>query len=266
MREAELSERAVQAGLCTRFIGRVARYYPVLASTQEAAKEAARAGVPEGAVFLADEQRAGRGRMGRRWLAPAGSSILLSVLFRPTMEVYPKLFMVASLAAALAIEETTGLRTDLKWPNDVLLRDKKVSGVLVEGEFAGEKLDFAVLGIGVNVNLDPTALTDPTDQVGLLYPATSLSHEVGASVSRLTLAQSLLRHLERLYLRAAAGEAVHELWRARLVTLGKGAQVRSGDETVVGLAEDVDADGCLLLRREDGSLATFVAGDVTLQA
>ena len=259
MAAPELSEHILLEGLHTQFVGRVLHFFEEIPSTQDAAREAAHAEAPEGAVFLTDEQTAGRGRLGRRWEAPAGSSLLLSIVLRPTEELYPKLLMVGALAAALAIEETTGLRVDLKWPNDVLLRDKKVGGVLVEGEFQGTDLLFALMGIGINVNLNPAVFTEA------LYPATSLSHEAGSPVSRLALAHSLLRHLERTLLQARAGERVDRLWRARLVTLDKQVQVRAGNDVIEGLAEDVDADGSLLVRRSDGSLTTIVAGDVTLQ-
>lgn len=259
MMPADLSEQALLRGLHTQFIGRTIHYALTLPSTQDAAREAAHAGALEGAVFITDEQTAGRGRLDRRWEAPAGSSLLFSVVLRPSADLYPKLLIVGGLAAVLAIEGSTGLRVELKWPNDVLLRGKKVGGVLVEGEFAGAEPLFAVMGIGINVNLDPQALRE------VLYPATSLSHELGDSVARAPLAQGLMRHLERLLLQARAGEPVHRLWRARLVTLDREVQVRAGAELIQGHAVDVDADGGLVIRRPDGSLTTVVAGDVTLQ-
>jgi len=260
MTQSDLSENALRQGLNTRFVGQPIHYYPVLASTQDAAKEAAEDGVPEGTVFNTDEQTAGRGRLGRTWQAPHGSSLLLSLVLRPSPTVYPKLVMVGSLAVAEAIEETTDLRAQFKWPNDVLIHDKKVAGVMVEGEFQGTRPLFAVLGIGINVNLDAAVFTE------MLYPATSLAAEAGAPVSRLSLAQSLLGNLERELLQASSRpRRVHQRWRSRLATLGKQIRVRMGDQVLEGLAEDVDADGSLLLSRRDGSLTTIVAGDVTLQ-
>lgn len=256
---SDLSAELVLRDLGTEVIGRQGRYHPVTSSTQDLAQAAGRAGVPEGVVFIADRQTAGRGRLGRPWQAPPGGSLLLSVLLRPAAGVYPVLSMAGALATCRAIEETSRLRASLKWPNDVLVRDKKVAGVLVEGEVAGSAADFAALGIGINVNLDPASLK------GVTYPVTSLSAELGRSLSRVQVAQSLLRHLERLYLGASSGESPYGEWRARLVTLGKRVRVDTGRGTDEGIAEDVDQTGALLLRRGDGSLLTLLAGEVTLQ-
>ncbi len=257
----ELSEQALRAGLHTQFVGQHVQYFPVISSTQNVAKEAAHHGAPEGAVFIADEQTEGHGRLARPWKAPQGTSLLLSVVLRPHPEIFPKLVIIGSLAVALAIEEATGIRADFKWPNDILVHEKKVAGLLVEGEFQGDVPRFAILGIGINVNLDP-AMLGPE----VLYPATSLMKETGEMVSRLALAHSLLRNLERIYVQARDGEPVHRLWHARLSTLGKEVRIRQGNEIVEGIAEDVDIDGSLLLRGKDGVLITVMAGDVTLQA
>lgn len=257
--DAPFSASLLQEGLDTRFVGKTAHYYPLLTSTQDAAREAALGGATEGETFLADEQRAGRGRLGRTWRAPARCGVLLSVLLRPSSIVYPKLFMVASLAVVDAISKVTGLPSAIKWPNDVLLRGKKVAGALVEGEFAGEAPLFAIVGIGVNVNMAPGDFSD------LLYPATSLSIELGAPVSREAVARELLRSLEQWYLAAQAGSQVHDSWRAHLSLLGERVTVRSGEEVLSGLAEDVDSEGRLLLRLDNGALVPLVAGDVTLQ-
>lgn len=249
----------LQQNLDTTFIGRHVYYFAQTTSTQDEAKEAALAGAAEGDVYLADEQLAGRGRLGRRWEAPARSSVLLTVVLRPPTPVYAKLFMVASLATAEAIQHTTGLVTAIKWPNDALLNEKKAAGVLVEGEFEGETPLFALVGLGVNVNAAPQG-------PGLLYPATSLAAEFGAPVDREQLTRELLGSLERWYQEARTGGPVHEAWRERLITLGKPVTARIGDETLSGTAEDVDGDGRLLLRLSDGALVPLVAGDVSLQA
>lgn len=256
----ELSDQALRAGLHTQFVGQYIQYYPVISSTQDVAKAEAEKGAPEGAVFIADEQTAGRGRLERSWKAPANSSLLVSIVLRPSAELLPKLVVVGSLAVALAIEETTGIRAEFKWPNDILIHDKKVAGLLAEAEFRGAEPQYAILGIGINVNLDPVMLGPD-----ILYPATSLMHETGRPISRLELAHNLFVHLERLYVQARDGEAVHRLWHARLSTLGKHVRIRLGDTVMEGIAEDVDANGSLLLRGDDGQVTTVVAGDVTLQ-
>lgn len=257
---SDLSAAAILDGLATRYLGRPLHHYPEVPSTQDLAREDARRGAPEGAVHLADHQTAGRGRLGRRWEEPSGSSLLVSIVLRPSQDLYPKLPMLGAVAAARAIEQVAAVETGLKWPNDVLVAGKKVAGVLVEGEFEGDRLVFAVMGIGINVNLDPAAIPDP------VYPLTSLRHETGVEVSRVALARSLFHALEQGLDRARSGEPVEEEWRARLLTLGRRVRVRTADGVDEGVAADVRADGSLVLRHDDGTSAVLRAGDVTLQA
>ena len=247
-------------GLDTAIVGREVRSFHLVESTQDIARAAGWQGTPEGLAVFADAQTAGRGRLGRRWQAPAGASLLVSVLLRPPARAAGSLTIVGSLAVCLAIEECTGLGCLLKWPNDVLIDTRKAAGLLAEGEMAGTEAGFVVLGIGINVNLEPDQLQ------GVAYPATSLSAQLGKSVSRLQLSVALLRHLDRLYLRACGGEPPVAEWRARLVTLGQHVLVETGAGTEEGLAEGVDETGALLLRRADGSLLSLLAGEVTLQA
>ena len=253
-----LSPEAINQGLDTRFIGQRVTCYPSLPSTNELAKEEARRGVAEGTVIVAEEQTAGKGRLKRAWLSPKGS-LSLSVILYPALEHLPSLIMVASLAVAHAIKAVTGIEAQIKWPNDVLIGSKKVCGILVESEVRGEAVSYAVVGIGVNVNLKVSDLPE------LAPAATSLSHELGREVSRLRLVKSLLVEMERLYLALLGGGANYEEWRGRLATLGKEVSVASGEAEYSGIAESVARDGSLLVRRSDGSLSRIVAGDVTLR-
>ena len=257
---APFSVELLRQGLDTRFVGKQIAYYPLVSSTQDAAKAAASLDAPEGAVFIADAQTAGRGRFGRSWHASPGDNLLISILLHPTHATHSKLSIAASLATLDAIAATTGLQARLKWPNDVLINHKKVAGVLVEGVFEGEALQAGIVGIGLNVNMRFA------DVPPLPYPATSLQQELGQPVSREALARELLMALERWYLNAQAGAAVQDAWRAQLLGLGEQVTVHIGEEAVEGVAEDVDADGRLLLRLEDGTLFPLLAGDVTLRA
>jgi len=258
MLEDSLSPIAVTSGLATSFIGQEVICYPSLPSTNDLAKRRAREGAKEGTVIVAEEQTAGRGRIGRSWLSPRGS-IALSIILYPPLDYLPLLIMVASLAVAGGIERVTGLKAQIKWPNDVLLNGKKVCGILVESDIKGERVEYAVIGIGLNINLE---LSDFPEVAPL---ATSLSHELGRSVSRLAVVRSLLTEAERLYLALPEGEAVFKQWRERLVTLGQKLRVSSGEAAYEGVAESVSSDGSLLLRSTDGSLIKIVAGDVTLR-
>jgi len=157
-----------------------------------------------------------------------------------------------------SIEAVTGLKSQVKWPNDILINGRKVCGILIESEVRGNTVDYAIVGIGVNVNLRLSAFPE------IQSIATSLYDELGREVSRLSLIQRLLAEIERLYLSLPAGGAVYEEWRDRLVTLGKRVQVKSGKTMYEGIAESVASDGSLLLRQLDGSLTKIVAGDATL--
>jgi BirA family biotin operon repressor/biotin-[acetyl-CoA-carboxylase] ligase len=170
-----------------------------------------------------------------------------------------RLTMVAALATSRCIEKATGLKTTIKWPNDVLIRGKKVSGILTESALRGQSVDWAVIGIGINVNFDPGAYAEIADI------ATSLSVELGREVSQLNVLVHLLMETEQLYLALRKGEPVCQEWREKLETLGKVVHVKTGTEVEKGLAESVDEDGALLLRRSDGTLVRIVAGEVTLR-
>ncbi|MBI4301232.1 MAG: biotin--[acetyl-CoA-carboxylase] ligase [Chloroflexi bacterium] len=240
----------------TQLIGQRVIYYPVVSSTMEVATEVGRLGAEEGTIVIAGEQTAGRGRLGRTWFSTS-DSIALSIILRPTLSQLPRLNMVTSLAIAQAIEKTTGLATTLKWPNDILIKGKKVGGILSEGYLRGSEVDFAVVGIGLNVNLDPVEIPEIADI------ATSLSAQLGHPILRSTILKSLLKEMEVLYLALQRGEPVHQQWRQRLQTLDQRVRVTMGDKVVEGCAEDVDPDGCLHVRDDDGHLTIVAAGDLT---
>jgi len=258
MTENSLSPASITSGLQTRFIGQRTIYYPTLTSTMEAARQEAEQGAGEGTVIIADQQTAGRGRLQRLWVSPKGN-IALSIILRPSIARLPSLIMVASLAVLHSIEAVTGLKSQLKWPNDVLIKNKKVCGILIESKVQPNTVDYSIVGIGVNVNLK---LTDFPDISSI---ATSLSDELGREVSRLSLIRHLLVEIERLYLALLAGESIYQEWQSSLITLGKMVRVTSGETIQEGIAESVARDGSLLLRHLDGSLTKILAGDVTLR-
>ena len=256
--EKSLSPASITNNLETRFIGQRVIYYPSLASTMEVAKQEAQKGAAEGTVIIADEQTTGKGRIKRVWLSPKGS-IALSVILYPGVAYLPFLTMLASLAVTHSIEAVTGLKSQVKWPNDVLINGKKVCGVLIESNVRGDIVDYAIIGIGVNVNLRLY------DFPQIQPTATSLSDELGRDVSRLDVIRCLLVEIERLYLALLAGGSIYQEWRDSLVTLGRRVRVKLGDTIHEGIAESIAEDGSLLLRHSDGSLSRIVAGDVTLR-
>jgi BirA family biotin operon repressor/biotin-[acetyl-CoA-carboxylase] ligase len=256
---ARFSAKVLRGSLTTGFVGRRLEYRAALGSTQDLARELAQAGAAEGTVVLAGRQTAGRGRLRRSWISPTGG-LYLTVVLRPAAQHLKALVIIAALAVARAVEGLTGLQTSLKWPNDVLVAGRKLSGILSESELVGEAVSYVLVGIGVNVNADMSAYGEAAPL------ATSVMAELGREVSREALAAGILNEFEALYLAAQAGEPIHEEWRARLSTLGRQVQVRFGEQVEEGLAEDVDSDGSLILRRADGSRVTIAAGDVILQS
>lgn len=274
-----LTPEAVRAGRPTVHFGQAVLHFPSVGSTNDPARTQALAGMAEGLLVLAEEQTAGRGRHGRRWEAPYSSSILASLLLRPTFLPPERAFLLTALAAlamAEAVNGQTGLEVELKWPNDVLAAGRKVCGILVElGASAGDsqgpaegggepgpgRLDWAVVGWGLNVNVDFSA--DPE----LGSRATSLAEAAGRPFLRLPLLFACLERLETHYeaLRAGWGEEIWTGWRARLGLLGREVTVSAPEGTFAGRALDVAADGALLVQREDGQVERVLAGDVLVE-
>ncbi|MFQ5997392.1 MAG: biotin--[acetyl-CoA-carboxylase] ligase, partial [Dehalococcoidales bacterium] len=242
----------------TRFIGQRVIYYPRLTSTMDVARREAQQGATEGKVVMADEQTAGKGRAKHVWLSPKGS-IALSIILYPNVAYLPYLTMLASLAVARSIEAVTGLKAQIKWPNDVLINEKKVCGILIESEVRGNMVAYAIIGIGINVNF---RLADFPE---ILPIATSLADELGKEVSRVDLIRHLLLEIEKLYLTLPDGKSIYQAWQDRLRMLGKKVQLKSGQAILEGIAESVASDGSLLLRHSNGSSTKIVAGDVTLR-
>ncbi|MDO8615713.1 MAG: biotin--[acetyl-CoA-carboxylase] ligase [Dehalococcoidia bacterium] len=248
---------ALEQRLNTRLLGRRLIYLTSTGSTQDVARGEAERDAAPGTAVIAEEQTAGRGRFGRSWVSPAGQNLYLTLLLRPPLERLRPLSIVAPLAVALAIEDETGLRPQIKWPNDVVMVGRKLSGVLIESELAGRKVRYSLVGIGVNVNFD---IEESSEIAGI---ATSVKRELGRAVPREALLASLLNRFEALYDDPAPAFAQ---WRARLETLGRRITVRFRDQAYEGVAEDVDANGNLILRRPDGTALTIEAGEVTLRA
>ena len=265
METDKFSAESIENGLSTRFVGRELYFFDSLPTTMVVADSKANEGAPDGAAVVADHQTAGRGRFDRTWITARGASIAVSIILRPRAEELPKMHMIASLAVAQSIEEACGLSPRIKWPNDVLIGGKKVSGILLTSTFQGDKLGHANMGIGINVNLDRRTLEEITP------PATSLSAELGCPVSRLKVFCALMSALEDLYLLMREGGDILAKWKPYLVTLGQQVRVQWRREDLAGYveegyAEDVDQDGRLVLRLADGSTKTLSSGEVTLHS
>jgi BirA family biotin operon repressor/biotin-[acetyl-CoA-carboxylase] ligase len=226
-------------------------YEPSCSSTQDLARAAAARGAVEGWTVVTDEQREGRGRQGRSWVAPPETALLFSTILRPPLDVLPLLPLLAALTVAGGIEASTGAVPDLKWPNDVLLQGKKVAGILLERP-AGAGV---VLGVGLNVNQSRGDLPDG---------GTSLAVELGHELEREALLAAILNDLGNAYERADR-EGVGWIvpgWRSRSSMLGEAVAFHRDGALIRGIAEDVLEDGALRVRLDDGSRISVVAGEV----
>jgi BirA family biotin operon repressor/biotin-[acetyl-CoA-carboxylase] ligase len=246
--------------LTTESLGRRIVYLSSTGSTMDVARREAEEGAEEGTVVVAEEQTAGRGRFGRAWVSPTGKNIYATLILRPDARGLRLMSVIAPLAVCRAAEDIAMIPAQIKWPNDVLVNDRKLSGILIENEFSGSLPRYALVGIGVNVNFD----VEESAEIALL--ATSLKRESGHEISREGLLAALLNHFEVLYRRTPRESDVLSAWKSRLETLGRTVTVTFRGQSHVGVAEDVDARGNLLLRQPDGSLMTIEAGEVTLRA
>jgi BirA family biotin operon repressor/biotin-[acetyl-CoA-carboxylase] ligase len=257
-----LSASTISAALTTRRLGRPVLFFPTVGSTNDVIHEHAQAGAAEGLLAVADEQTVGRGRLDRRWWAPPGRSLLMSLLLRPPIPPVQaaRLTMCLGLGAVEGIEQVTGLRPQLKWPNDLLLEGRKLGGMLTELRLDGNRIEYAVLGLGVNVNVEFDSSSPPD----VAANAVSLSMALDRSVDRLPLLVTILAACEAWYDRLLTGQSPHEAWAARLDTLGREIAVTLPTGTLRGTAAGVTAEGALLVRDESSQLHTVWAGDVTV--
>jgi BirA family biotin operon repressor/biotin-[acetyl-CoA-carboxylase] ligase len=255
---------SLETDLHTAVVGREVRFFPSVGSTNDLLKNEARAGAAEGLVFVTDEQVTGRGRRGRSWTAPVGTSLLASSLLRPTWLPPHDAFLLtilAAVAAAEAVESVSGLTVDLKWPNDLHVGGRKLSGILVETELDADALHWAVIGCGINVNWNPRAVPE-LDAI-----ATSVQVELGHAIDRRDLLRALLERLDARYnaLRLGARSALFDAWRARLRMLGQPVTADTPHGTLVGIADDVTHDGALIIRTADGQRHIVTAGEVSVR-
>ncbi len=243
----------------TERVGRTIWYLPTTGSTQQDALGAAEQGASDGLVIVTDRQTAGRGRGDNRWWAPAGCCILFSWLVRSPLpwERASWLTMAASLAVADGIQGAVGLDVGIKWPNDVIIQGKKLGGILTETVADSGGLLLAVVGIGVNVNLSEAEM--PREIIG---QATSLSSVLGHEVPRDAVLWEILLALDREYARMLEGHSPLLRWKARLKTLGRHVEIMVSDKRVKGLAEDVEKDGGLIIRLDDGGVMRVWTGVV----
>lgn len=254
----------IQDGLNSEFFGRQVYYRESVSSTNDLAKELARAGAGNGSIVVAEEQTGGKGRLGRQWYSPKYKNIIFSVILYPPVNPTEasQVTMVTAVALALAIRKKTGVPAGIKWPNDLLVGGKKFCGILTEMVAELDRVDYLIVGAGLNVNQELAEF--PRE---LHERATSLKMETGSKVDRVGLLQTIMEEYEHWYqLWLAEGfSVILAKWRELSVSLQCPVRIYTLNNSWEGWAEDVAEDGALLLRLPGGRLQRLVAGDVSLR-
>jgi len=250
----------IEPDLNTQLMGKHILHYVEVPSTQDIAAELAIDGVPEGTLVITEMQTKGRGRKGRTWISlPEG--VFLSLILRPnlTPSRVAQIPLIAGIALVKAIKQTTSLQPVIKWPNDIIISNKKVGGILTEMSSEIDSVNYIVMGIGINVNTPTSLLAEPTAGI-----AASLIDECGEYVSRAKLVQCFLCEFEIIYkiFLASGFPSVKDEWKALNNTIGSQVKVNDGVKDIEGKAIDIDNDGFLLVRQKSGDISKIISGDV----
>ncbi len=258
-----LTEAECQSRLQGFRMGTPVHCYEETDSTNIRAKALAEAGAPEGTLVTAESQTRGKGRRGRGWVSPKGEGLWFSLLLRPKIPPYkaPMLTLAAALAVAGGIEDVCGLPVQIKWPNDIVLSGKKLVGILTELSAEADQVHYAVVGIGINVNISEF----PEE---IRNTATSLYLETGKRWMRCDLIAAIMKRMERCYQAfAEAGDlsALRGEYMDRLVSVGRAVRILSPEEETDGVCEGIDEEGRLLVRKGDGSLEKVISGEVSVR-
>ena len=265
---------SIRKKLKTKLIGRQIYYYEELGSTQELAIHLAEnnSETPSGTAILAEHQERGKGRLNSRWISPSGG-IWLSIILKPSIPANksPLLKFVAALAVCDTIARKTGLESKLKWPNDILINHKKVCGILLDIATKGSRIEYAVIGIGINANVNiRKILPYIADYKGNDVSVTSLKNELsGKYVNRPSFLKLLFERLEHYYgyleKEDLGGVVILNQVKDKLDILNAVVTVQQTDKTVEGLVVGLGLDGSLLLKKNDGSLIEVICGDTRLR-
>lgn len=251
----------IRLGLQTEFIGKNIHYEDSVDSTQKIALRLANDNAAEGTVVIAEEQVSGRGRMNRKWNSPKYTGIWMSLILRPNIPLMqaPQLTLLAAVAVSKAIEELTGLSPEIKWPNDILLHHKKVTGILTELQAESDRINSIIIGMGINVNQQ---LDDFPDELKSI--ASSLLIEKGEKVSRAALIKGIFKHFENLYLLylEKGFMPIKLLWESYAISIGKHIIARTIQNTIEGKALGITDDGVLQIEDEHGRIHNVYSADI----
>jgi BirA family biotin operon repressor/biotin-[acetyl-CoA-carboxylase] ligase len=243
-------------------IGRELLFFETVNSTNTKALELAEK-APEGTVVLADSQNRGRGRLGRTWISPSGVNIYMSIILKPQIRAKDStlITIMSAVACATALKNLTGMRITTKWPNDLMINNKKVGGILTELKSQKQTITSAIVGIGINVNTDVREFPEEVKQ-----RATSLQNEAGVSYQREPIVAELLNEMDRWYntLIKLKKETILRAWENLTSTIGREVMIVTPHETLTGTAESLDNEGMLILRLPSGESKRINSGDLTI--
>ena len=249
----------VKYQLKNQFIGKSIYYHDTLSSTMDIAADLAFNNAAEGTIVIAEGQTKGKGRMGRTWISHKYKGIYFSLIIKPKIPPHqsPILTLISALVICEALKKELGLQAQIKWPNDILLNNKKIAGILTELNAETDVVHAIVIGVGINVN---------NDNRNLPHTASSLKEAVGNTINRLNLLKTILRCFEAEYLafQKQGVDRILDRWRHFSLTLGKRVKLslNINKPQLVGEAVDIDADGALLIRKDSGLMERVVAGDI----
>jgi BirA family biotin operon repressor/biotin-[acetyl-CoA-carboxylase] ligase len=255
------NEENLNAALSGKTIGQPLYFFPSVESTNYLAFNLAEEGAPEGTVIIADHQTLGRGRMQRVWLSPPSVNLYISLILRPVLapDCSPPLTIMTGVAAAELAAGYCPQQVQIKWPNDVLINKKKVCGILTEMKTTGKKVDYVIIGIGININMQKNDFSPHLAPI-----ATSLQIETGKSIDRVELTVRLLGKIGEFYksLLKEGMQPLRELWLSYAQLLERLVEVTFGEEIYRGVVTGMDAAGALIIRSEKGEQGRVIAGDV----
>ena len=259
--EAPLNPEEIQKALEGRRLGQRIHYFPAVDSTNLYARELAERGGLEGEIVVAESQTSGKGRLGRSWVSPPNLNIYLSVILLPKLPPLhaPQITLMSAVALAETVQSFVPFPPEIKWPNDILVRGKKLAGILTESSCDPDRIRYVVLGIGVNLNFSPELMPESIRET-----ATSLLILGSKPVDRTAFVVQLIQNLDRCYgeLEERGFSFMAERWSGFFRLTGKRVRVQMLEQTVLGKALGIDRDGALILEDEKGIRQRIVAGDV----
>jgi BirA family transcriptional regulator, biotin operon repressor / biotin---[acetyl-CoA-carboxylase] ligase len=253
----------IRLGLKTKFLGQTIHYKETVDSTQRVAHRIAYEQGQEGTIVVAEEQISGRGRMDRKWHSPKFTGIWMSIILRPKIPLAkaPQLTLIAAVAVVQAIEELTVLTPQIKWPNDILINGKKMTGILTELQAEADQINSVIIGMGININ--HTLEDFPLELQG---SATSIAIEQGSKISRATFIRAVLTHLEKLYLLFLdrGFYPIKLLWESYAISIGKEIKARTLTNVIEGKALGITDDGVLKLEDRTGEIHLIYSADIEI--